>query len=103
MGVLEDGGKELKRAGDILEKEGKKDESHAKLAAWWDTAKASAEADKKPVQTAGVIGGQTALKLTSYVPMGMAVLYLMLILYFKSIGGYKALNVAEEEAYEHGK
>ncbi len=103
VGVLEDGGKELKRAGDILAKEGKKDDSHAKLAAWWETAKSSADADKKPVQTAGVVGGQKALLLTAYVPMVMAALYLLLILYFKSKGGYKALNVAEEEAYEHSK
>jgi len=103
VGVLEDGGKELKRSGEILAKEGKKDESHAKLTAWWESAKASAEADKKPVQMAGVVGGQKALKLTAYVPATMAVLYLLLILYFKAKGGYKALNVAEEEAYEHSK
>jgi MFS family permease len=103
VGVLEDGGKELNRVGEILAKEGRKDESHAKLAAWWETAKPHAEQDKKPVQTAGVVGGQTALRLTAYVPMGMAVLYLLLILYFKAKGGYKALNVAEEEAWEHSK
>ena len=34
-----------------------------------------------------------ALKLTSYVPAGMAVLYLLLILYFKGRGGYQAVHV----------
>ena len=97
VGVLEDGGKELKRAGDLLAKEGKTDDNHAKLSAWWETAKDSAEADKKPVQKAGVFGGQTALKLTAYVPMIMAALYLLLILYFKATGGYKALHVGEEK------
>ena len=98
VGVLEDGGKELTRAGDLLAKENKTDENHAKLAAWWETAKAEADNDKKPVQKAGVFGGQRALKLTAYVPMAMAVLYLLLIFYFKATGGYKALHVTGEEA-----
>ncbi len=34
-----------------------------------------------------------ALKLTSYVPLTMAAVYLLLMLYFKAIGGYKALHV----------
>ncbi len=97
VGVLDDGGKELTRAGELLAKENKTDENHAKLAAWWETAKASAETDKPLVQKAGVFGGQTALKLTAYVPMAMAVLYLLLILYFKATGGYKALHVTEDE------
>ena len=36
-----------------------------------------------------------ALKLTSYVPAAMAVLYLLLILFFKARGGYKPVEVAE--------
>ena len=95
VAILDDGGKELKRAGDIITKEGKKDDNHAKLAAWWDGAKASADKDKKPVGDAGIHGGKTALKLTAYVPAMMAVLYLLLILFFKSQGGYKALNVED--------
>ncbi|MCE9520111.1 MAG: MFS transporter [Verrucomicrobia bacterium] len=102
VGVLEDGGKELKRSGDLLAKDNQKDENHAKLAAWWEGAKASAEKDKKPVSGAGIYGGKMALKLTAYVQMAMAVLYLLLILYFKSKGGYKALNVEEELKEEHG-
>jgi hypothetical protein len=41
-----------------------------------------------------------ALKLTAYVPATMAVCYLLLILFFKAKGGYKALNVEEEKAAE---
>lgn len=95
VGTLEDGGKELARAGALLAKEGKTDANHAKLAAWWEGAKATAAVDKKPVQDAGIHGGKTALRLTAYVPMVMAVLYLGLILYFKSKGGYRALTVAD--------
>ena len=40
-------------------------------------------------------GGRMALKLTSYVPATMAVCYLLLILYFKARGGYKAVEVVE--------
>ena len=98
VGILDDGGKELTRTGALLAKEGKKDENHAKLAAWWEGAKASADADKKPVQTAGIFGGKMALKLTAYVPMAMAALYLLLILYFRATGGYKALHVTGEKA-----
>ena len=41
-----------------------------------------------------------ALKLTAYVPATMAVCYLLLILYFKARGGYKAVNVEQEIAAE---
>jgi MFS family permease len=97
VAVLDDGGKELARAGELLTKEGKKDENHAKLAAWWEGAKGSAEKDKKPVDEAGIHGGKTALKLTAYVPAMMAVIFLLLIFFFKAQGGYKALNVEDEK------
>ncbi len=95
VAILDDNGKELARAGELLTKEGKKDENHAKLAAWWEGAKASAEKDKKPVGEAGIHGGKTALKLTAYVPAMMAVIFFLLILFFKARGGYKALNVED--------
>ncbi|MEK0448917.1 MAG: hypothetical protein RL088_1185 [Verrucomicrobiota bacterium] len=95
VAILDDGGKELARAGELLAKEGKKDENHAKLATWWEGAKASADKDKKPVDEAGIHGGKTALKLTAYVPAMMAVIFLLLILFFKAQGGYKALNVED--------
>lgn len=42
---------------------------------------------------ANLHGGRTALKLTSFVPLTMAVIYLLMILYFKAIGGYKAVHI----------
>ncbi len=93
VGVLEDGGKELGRAGEILKKDGKTDANHAKLAAWWETAKTTAATDKKPVDEAGLHGGRTALKITAAVPAAMAVLYLLLIVYFQARGGYKAVRL----------
>jgi MFS family permease len=98
VGVLEDDGKELARAGEILKKDGKTDENQAALAKWWEEASKTAEQDKAPVKEAGLFGGRQALKLTSYVPLAMAGLYLLLILYFRTQGGYKALNVEEATA-----
>jgi hypothetical protein len=95
VGILEDNGKELARVGELLKSSGQTDENHAKQQAWWDTAKEFAAADKEPVTQAGIYGGKQALKLTAYVPATMAVCYLLLILYFKARGGYRAAHVAE--------
>lgn len=97
VGVLGDGGKELGNVGAALKKEGKADKNHDQLAAWWEASKSSAEADSKPVTAATLEGGRMALKITAAVPALMALLYLLLILYFKATGGYKALHVTGEQ------
>lgn len=98
VGVLDDNGAELARAGKLLAEEKKEDKNQAALAAWWDGAKSFAETDKPPVREAGIFGGKMALKLTAYVPATMAVLYLLLIGYFASIGGYKPVTISTEPA-----
>lgn len=50
--------------------------------------------DKPLVVAANLEGGRMALKVTAAVPLTMAVLYLLLVLYFKSKGGYKAVHIA---------
>ena len=100
VGVLGDGGKELANVGAALAKEGKKDANHEALAGWWNSAKATADADSPLVTGATLEGGRMALKVTAAVPALMAILYLGLILYFRATGGYKALNVDEEKALE---
>jgi len=100
VGVLKDGGKELTRANEILTKEGRTDANTTALVNWWGDAQKTAAEDKKPVEEAGLHGGRTALKLTSFVPAIMAVLYLLLILYFKTQGGYKAVHVGEHSPAE---
>jgi MFS family permease len=47
------------------------------------------EKDYGPVHEASIYGGQMALKWTALVPAGMAVGYLLLVLYFRMTGGYK--------------
>ena len=103
VGVLEDGGKELARADEILKKEGKTDKHQEALSAWWADAQKTATEDKKVVTEATLHGGRMALKLTSYVPAIMAVLYLLLILYFKATGGYKAVHIESPEAIGTGE
>ncbi|BCU75946.1 MFS transporter [Luteolibacter sp. LG18] len=97
VGVLEDDGKELARTGELLAKAGTPDKNHDQLDAWWQAAKADAAADKPLVKDAGLYGGRMALKLTSVVPATMGLLYLGLLIYFKSIGGYRRLHVNDEE------
>jgi hypothetical protein len=57
---------------------------------------------EKQVHDADLYGGRTALKVTAAVPAVMAVLYLLLILYFKARGGYKQVHIegAGKEAKE---
>jgi len=63
---------------------------NTKLASWWTASGEPHMAqDKKPVEDAGLFGGRMALRLTAGVPATMAVLYLLLILYFRATGGYK--------------
>jgi hypothetical protein len=93
VGVLGDDGAEVDRVTALLAKEGKKDENHEKLATWWSEVKPLAAQDKDPVNKAGIVGGQMALKLTSYVPLTMAGIFLLLVIYFRAKGGYKPLSV----------
>lgn len=62
-----------------------------------------ADKDKEPIGTASLYGGQMALQWTAVVPACMAVLYLMLILYFRLQGGYKAVGVHEQKESERGE
>jgi hypothetical protein len=41
-------------------------------------------------------GDRATLKADSFMPLGMALIYLLLLLYFKGIGGYRALKVEEQ-------
>jgi hypothetical protein len=47
----------------------------------------------KDVKEATVYGGQMALKVTAAIPATMAVGYLILLIYFRAIGGYKLVEI----------
>ena len=42
---------------------------------------------------ASIIGDRETLKADSYIPLTMAIIYMLLFLYFKSIGGYRAVHI----------
>jgi len=55
-------------------------------------------AAKPLLAEANLVGGRMALKWTSAVPALMALCYVLILLYFKSKGGYKAVNIDEQGA-----
>jgi MFS family permease len=79
------------------------DPNQQKLLEWWEANKAQVQADTAPVEQSILYGSRMALLWTALVPATMAVLYLLLILYFKLQGGYKPVQIEEAAAAEKGK
>ena len=50
-------------------------------------------AHAETVQKANIEGDRKTLKTDSAIPATMALIYLGLLLYFRSIGGYKAVHI----------
>lgn len=59
-------------------------------------AKPRSEAQDAVVK-ASEVGDRTTLRVDSFIPATMAVIYLLLFLYYKGIGGYRALRIDEEQ------
>lgn len=53
-------------------------------------------ADQQTVVAADQAGDRLTLKADAWIPASMAVIYLLLFLYFKTIGGYKPVHMAED-------
>lgn len=91
--VVDKGGEEAARALKKLEADPKPKpaaiENQRKLVEWWAGAKTTAETDKSLVTGATLFGSRMALKLTAAVPATMALIYLGMILYFRTKGGYR--------------
>ena len=49
--------------------------------------------DQQIVAAASIVGDRETLKADSYIPAVMALVYLLLFLYFKTIGGYKTVHI----------
>ncbi len=54
--------------------------------------------EERAVHKASITGDRKTLKADSYIPATMALIYLLILLYFKSIGGYRAVHVDEQKA-----
>ncbi len=100
VGMLEDNGQEAERALKVLQAEKSATPeavaNQQKLVDWWHTVQGTAEKDKELVTAAVLHGSRMALKLTSLVPATMAAIYLLMILYFKSRGGYRAQELIDK-------
>jgi len=55
-------------------------------------------AEQKTLAEASIIGDRKTLKADSFIPATMAVIFLLLLIFFKAIGGYKALKITPEQA-----
>ena len=56
----------------------------------------------KAIIAADQAGDRATLKADAYIPAAMAVIYLAILLYFKSIGGYRAVRLGESEPAKSG-
>ena len=63
-----------------------------------DAALGALTPEERAVHKASITGDRRTLKADSFIPATMAVIYLLILLYFKSIGGYKAVHVDEQKA-----
>ena len=52
---------------------------------------------ERAVHEAGIAGDRKTLRTDSFIPATMAVIYLLILLYFKAIGGYKSVHIAKPE------
>jgi len=60
------------------------------------TALAKLDANDRALIEASITGDRKTLKTDAYIPATMALIYLLLFIYFKTIGGYKPVHIAEE-------
>ena len=54
--------------------------------------------DQQAMVDATIAGSRKTLRHDAILPVGMAIIYLLLLLYFKTIGGYKPLSISPEKA-----
>ncbi|MCU0797776.1 MAG: MFS transporter [Akkermansiaceae bacterium] len=54
--------------------------------------------DQELIATSDIKGNRKVLKFDSLIPAGMAVIYLLLMIYFRAIGGYRPLTITPEQA-----
>ncbi len=52
---------------------------------------------QKAIVESSITGDRRTLKADSYIPLTMAAIYLLMMLYFKTIGGYKTVHITDEK------
>lgn len=92
---------------DLLRQQNRPTEELVKRLEWWQSeGQPNASTDAPRVGEARLFGGKQALAWTAAVPAVMAVGYLLLILYFRATGGYKAEvlvgHAADDEKFTGG-
>ena len=53
--------------------------------------------EQKAIVAADQTGDRNTLKADSFIPLTMAIIFIVILIYFKTIGGYKVLTLAEAE------
>lgn len=81
-------GKKLGEAQDKLNK--------ARETAEGEAALATLSAEERSVVDASIAGDRKTLVADSFIPATMAAIYLLLLIYFKTIGGYKPVTIADD-------
>lgn len=78
--------------------EAKLEENLVKTKTWWDDqGRRYFHDDKGPLVDARLYGAKTALLYTAVVPLGLAIGFMLLIVYFFFTGGYKQVHLHDEE------
>jgi MFS family permease len=57
--------------------------------------------EQQTVAAASIVGDRETLKADAYIPAVMALVYLLLFLYFKTIGGYKTVQIGSAAPARH--
>ncbi len=68
-----------------------------KLSVAQSTAAVERTPEQQALAEASIIGDRKTLKADAYIPVTMAVIFLLLMLYFRSIGGYKQVGMNMEK------
>jgi hypothetical protein len=61
------------------------------------TALATLSDDERALHEATITGARHTLKADSFIPAAMALIYLLILLYFRGIGGYKPVHIDEQK------
>jgi hypothetical protein len=86
-----------KKFGQIGENLAKAREEIAKAGGDITTAPTKLTPSERTVHNASIAGDRRTLKADSFIPATMALIYLCLLVYFKAIGGYKAVHLTDAE------